>query len=279
MLLHQIFIYPIKSLGGISLKKSSVEKRGLSFDRRWMLVNSDGQFITQRENQKLALLQPEITSEHLIIKHRHNLLESLVLPLYVDASKRRRTVKVWKSICEANEVSDIANKWLSEAIGQTCQLVYMPDSTKRSINPKYSTNQEFVSFADGYPYLILGESSVADLNIRTTESVPMNRFRPNLVFSGGMPYEEDNWLKFQIGSVIFRATKPCVRCQITTIDQLSGNKHKEPLKTLAQYRRKGNEIFMGLNACWTFYENGQEENFLQIGDPLEVIERRETPFF
>jgi uncharacterized protein YcbX len=122
----------------------------------------------------------------------------------------------------------------------------MPDTTKRKVNSKYIDNQ-IVSFADGYPFLIIGEESLVDLNNRLKDPLPVNRFRPNLVFSGGEPFDEDGWMRFKIGGVEFRSIKPCSRCVVTTVDQNTSNKSKEPLKTLSQYREVNGKVMFGMN--------------------------------
>ena len=240
-----IYIYPIKSLGGISLQSSLVEERGLQYDRRWMLVDEQNKFITQRLHPKMALLKVEINNDLLTIKHKQNKLSPLtLLPLPYDDEEIN--VQIWNDNVTALKYSSDANDWFTEAIGFKCCLVYMPDSTKRKVNPKYA-NCKLVGFADGYPFLIIGKESLDDLNKRLEEPLPMNRFRTNFVFSGGNPFDEDNWKTIKIGNLVFHSTKPSARCVITTIDQNTGTKGKEPLKTLATFRQKDNKVMFGMN--------------------------------
>ncbi len=243
--LSQINIYPIKSLGGISLQSSLVEERGLQYDRRWMLVDEQNKFITQRLHPKMALLKVEINNDLLTIKHKQNKLSPLtLLPLPYDDEEIN--VQIWNDNVTAIKYSRDTNDWFTEAIGFKCCLVYMPDSTKRKVDPKYAKNK-MVSFADGYPFLVIGEESLNELNKRLEEPLPMTRFRANFVFSGGNPFDEDNWKTIEIGNVVFHSTKSCPRCVITTIDQNTGTKGKEPLKTLATFRQKDNNVMFGMN--------------------------------
>ena len=243
--LSQINIYPVKSLGGISLQSAKVEERGLQYDRRWMLVDEQNNFITQRLHPNMALLRVEITNELLTIKHKKNKLSPLTIhPMPYDDEEVN--VQIWKDNVTALKYNSDVNNWFTEAIEIKCSLVYMPDSTRRKVNPEYASNK-IVGFADGYPFLIIGEESLNDLNKRLEEPIPMNRFRTNYVFSGGKAFDEDNWKTINIGNAVFHSVKPCPRCVITTINQNTGMKSKEPLKTLAAFRQKDNKVMFGMN--------------------------------
>lgn len=156
-------------------------------------------------------------------------------------------VNIWDDTCTAELVSSVADNWFSEILNVKCRLVRMPESTKRLVDRKYSSEEKSVSFADGYPFLIIGQASLDDLNKKLRQPLPIDRFRPNFVFTGGEPFEEDNWKKFKIGEVVFTALKPCARCMITTIDQDSSEKGFEPLTTLASYRKKDSKVLFGMN--------------------------------
>lgn len=261
--LTQINIYPIKSLGGISLQSATVEERGLQYDRRWMLVDEQNKFITQRMHPKMALLKVEINNDLLTIKHKQNKLSPLtILPLPND--EEEINVQIWKDNVTTIKYSHDANDWFTEAIGFKCCLVYMPDSTNRKVDPKYASNK-MVSFADSYPFLIIGEESLNDLNERLVEPLPMIRFRTNFVFSGGKPFDEDNWKTIKIGKMVFHSTKSCPRCVITTIDQNTGTKDKEPLKTLATFRQKDNRVLFGMNMV----ANGTGK--VNVGDEIKQL--------
>ena len=260
-----LYTYPIKSLAGISLPRARVEKRGLAYDRRWMLVDRDGLFISQREIPQMALLVPDLSVHDLIIRHRYEGLEPLSIPIHPPKDSAETEVQIWDDRCAALLVSRAADEWFTEALQTHCRLVYLPDE---SIRPLSGQPGEITSFADSCPLLVLGEATLGDLNARLEEPVPMNRFRPNIVFAGGQPYEEESWTGFRIGAVQFRGIRPCLRCQITTINQESAMVGKEPLRTLSTYRRKGHKVVFGLYASWMAQEG--EVSHLQAGDELEA---------
>lgn len=267
MKITAIYLYPVKSLAGILLQEATAEKRGLEHDRRWMLVDAEGKFISQRELPEMTLLQPSIENGHLAIRHREKPMEPLFIPLDPASYGKARTVTVWDDTCAAVHVSEEADAWFREALNTPCHLVYMPDTSVRPVSPDYALPGDMVSFADGYPFLIIGEPSMAFLNSKLETPLSIRRFRPNFVFSGNAPHEEDEWKNFTIGSVRFRGTKPCGRCQIPTIDQETSIQGKEPSATLAKYRRFGNKINFGMNVCL----NGAP-GIVRVGEEVVVEE-------
>jgi len=218
--------------------------KGLQYDRRWMLVDEDGKAMTQRTFPKMALFKLSIDGEKITIKHQDNHLDlsladySLSIPLQVN---------IWDDTVSAYEVSALASQWFSDLLSVRCKLVYFPEENLRPVNPKYKVNNEHVSLADAYPFLIIGQSTLDDLNERLADPLPINRFRPNFVFTGGKPYEEDAWRNFTIGSVRFVGVKLCDRCVLTTVNQDTAEKGIEPLRTLATYRKRDNKIYFGQN--------------------------------
>lgn len=267
LLLSEIFIYPIKSVGGISLNEAVVEQRGLQFDRRMMLIDENGMFITQRDYPEMALMKTKIINDELIVYHSVN-KHSISIPLReLSHSSRKIKVTIWDDECSAVIVSDESNQFFSDVLKLNCSLVYMPDEEKRIVDPnkKYVTDEHIVSFADGYPFLIIGQSSLDELNRRMPKTLPMNRFRTNFVFTGGEPFEEDNWSDFLIGEIKFKAVKPCARCVITTTDQDTAERKEEPLKTLSTFRRFGNKVLFGMNLV--AYDTGK----LSVGDQIILI--------
>jgi uncharacterized protein YcbX len=243
--LSEIFIYPIKSLGGISVDSAFAGERGLKHDRRYLLVDENNIFITQRDFSQLALLKLSINENGFeVLNTTDN--SHIVIPFESD-SKENVSVMIWDDVCNALLVSRDTDDWFSNAINKKCSLVFMPDDEKRIVEKKYINEEHIVSFADAYPYLIIGQSSLDDLNTKLESSIPMNRFRPNLVFTGGKPYEEDNWRDFSLGNVKFKVVKPCARCVITTTDQTTAQRTVEPLKTLSEYRSINNKVMFGMN--------------------------------
>jgi uncharacterized protein YcbX len=265
--LSEINIYPIKSLKGISLENSPVEKRGLQFDRRWMLVDADKRLITQREVPGMALMGVSVGKDRLAVRFEDR---SIDIPMAPTPGKSD-DVGIWKNIVPADVYDRETNAWFSQALGVNCRLVAMPETTRRPIDPEYAIRpDDVVSFADGYPFLLISEASLAELNSRLEVPVPMNRFRPNFVVSGSGPFEEDGWKIIRIGNTVFHVVKPCARCVLTTIDQSTGIKDgKEPLKTLAEFRTEDGKVLFGQNLI--------AENVggsIKVGEEVEVLERR-----
>ncbi len=247
----EIWIYPIKSLAGIRLPKATVQYKGLQYDRRWMLVDSEGRFLTQREHPEMALFHTAIDNGYLTvtkIKPRSTEVpDSIKLNLSSDVSGNSATVQIWDDEVMAVEVDAMYSKWFSDHLGFACKLVFFPEGNKRDVDPDYAKMNEQVSLADGYPFLIIGQASLDELNQKLEESISMRRFRPNFVFTGGTAHEEDQWRDFKIGSVNFKGVKPCARCVLTTVDPDTGEKGAEPLKTLSTYRRENGKVYFGEN--------------------------------
>lgn len=264
MKLQDIYIYPIKSLGGIRLEEAVLEERGFRYDRRWMLVDKLGMFITQRTHPLLALLQVEIVADGLVVFHKQHPEQRIVIP-FLPMTQRFMQVTIWEDTVEGQVVQEEVSVWFQQILGLDCELVCMPLSTQRKLKEKYAVNGESVSFADGMPYLIIGQESLNDLNDRLEKPVPMDRFRPNLVFSGGTPFVEDEWKEIRIGEARFKVTKPCARCVLTTVDQATAEKSKEPLKTLAAYRTFNNNVMFGQNMLLL------QGDKVRVGDELQVV--------
>lgn len=264
MKLQDIYIYPIKSLGGIRLDSALLEERGFKHDRRWMLVDKEGNFLSQRVFPKMAMLQVKIVEDGIFVFHQFNPEKNFKIP-FGPLTDQMLQVHIWEDQVMGQMVSPLANQWFSEILQLECALVKMPESTKRKIKPKYAVKGESVSFADGMPYLLIGQSSLDDLNERLEIPVGMDRFRPNLVFSGGKPFEEDQWGNIQIGQAKFKITKPCARCVMTTVNQQTAQKGKEPLKTLATYRTVNNNVMFGQNMLLL------EGDSVSVGDDIKKI--------
>lgn len=246
MTLSEIWIYPVKSLAGIRLTKAEVEEKGLKYDRRWMIIDENSVFITQRIFSKMALIDVKLTSDQLILSYRPHDNDDVHVP-FEPSSGQKIQVKIWDDEVEAITVSDEADKWLSNHLEKNVRLVMMPESTQRKADPKYARNEENVSFADGFPFLIISQASLDHLNSRLPEPIDMKRFRPNFVVAGTIAHAEDDWKCIQIGDIRFEIVKPCARCVLTTVNPETGNKGPEPLKTLATYRRVNNKILFGQN--------------------------------
>jgi hypothetical protein len=269
--LQQLWIYPIKSLSGISLTEAKLTRRGLAHDRRWMLIDASGQFLTQRESPEMALLNQSLEAENLLVQHRQKpelgLLKLSLQPKPGDLIE----VVVWNDACLAHFVDSAADEWFSRALGFPCRLLYMPESSQRTVDQKYAQENDITSFSDGFPYLLANLNSLADLNERLEQPVGIERFRPNLIVDGMEPWSEDKIKSFKLGEAHFHSTKPCARCQVITIDPQTAKVGKEPLKTLATFHAWNNKVFFGLNACWDFEKDGSTP-ILRVGDELTVLE-------
>jgi uncharacterized protein YcbX len=272
-------VYPVKGLKGIPLTEARCTDRGIEHDRRWMLVDREGQFLTQRDHPRMATVWTEIQDGALSLSAPD--VGEVVVPLRPEGGSKLR-VQVWRSTCDAITVSRQADEMLSGYLGLDCALVFMPDDSTRYSNPEFGGEGHRVGFADGYAYLLTNEASLADLNAKLLAkdhpALPMNRFRPNIVVTGGAAYAEDHWgdLRFApLGPLdsrlhgndptILRTAKPCGRCQVTTTDQTTGDvRGPEPLATLATYRDSELGVRFGMNLVTV------REGTIRIGDTVQL---------
>jgi len=253
-------VFPIKSLRGIAAERWEVGARGLRLDRELMLVDDSGTFITQREQRALALLATELAGDQLVIRAPHT------PPLTVSLAPRsdaRVSVTIWKDSLLAEPVDPAADDWFSRFLDQPVRLVRFHGH--RQVDRQFAREGDAVGFADGFPFLLASESSLADLSTRVGQPLAMARFRPNLVVTGAPPYAEDGWRRLRIGAIEFELVKPCARCVVTTIDPATGAAGLEPLRTLASYRNVGGKVLF----AWNLVHRGT--GILQVGDPVEVL--------
>ncbi|WP_375434744.1 MOSC domain-containing protein [uncultured Hymenobacter sp.] len=267
LVLQDLYIYPVKSLGGIQLTEATTEQRGLRHDRRWLLVDERNQFMTQRQTPAMALLRVAPAYNGFLLTHAQR---PDLLPLYIPfeaTPERTLFVTIWDDMVFGWRGSREADEWLSEALGRVCKLIYMSDMVRRDVEPDWNPEGQLVSFADQYPFLLIGQNSLDDLNSRLTDPVSMDRFRPNLVFSGGAAFSEDTWAQFRVGEVTFRAVRSCARCVMTTVDQQTALRSpaSEPLRTLATYRTIDKKVMFGQNVTTT------ERGLLRVGSVVEVL--------
>jgi uncharacterized protein len=270
MHLSELNIYPVKSLKGISLESAVVEERGFQFDRRWLLVDADGRFFTQREVPRMATVKIDVGSRGMKASRNGS---SIDVPIEAGTGDVAE-VTIWNDTVSAEYYPQEIHRWFTDALGIECRLVQMPEGTRRPVEREYAvTPDDVVSFADAYPFLLIGEGSLEDLNSRLAEPVPMNRFRPNLVVAGSSPFEEDTWKRIRIGSTEFHVVKPCARCVLTTVDQARGEKTgKEPLATLSEYRNRDGKVLFGQNLI-----ADAPGGLVRVGDEVEVVERKKAP--
>ena len=262
----ELTIYPIKSCAGISLQSASTTSRGFEFDRYWLITQPDGNFLTQRDFPQMVHIQTRVENNRLYFS-APDMPEMSVYAKFVGTELE---VRVWKSTgIETYDYGENAAQWLSTFLGIDARLVRMKDTYQRRVNPEYAMQEtDQVGFADGYPFLLTTQASLDDLNGRLDQPVPMNRFRPNIVVTGNEPFEEDTWRRIKVGEVIFEVVKPCARCVVTTTDQTTGERSKEPLKTLAAYRDNDNGVMFGQNMI--HHHLGK----VKIGDNVKILEYR-----
>lgn len=262
-----LIIYPIKSMGGISLKSAQLEERGLAYDRRWMLVDESGLFVSQRKYPKLALFHISIEDRSLLVLNKST-GNQISIPLTPQGNSIQ--VRIWDDVIEATEVSGTISKWFSSEIGIDVKLVFMPENTRRRVDVKYAHNDEIVSFADGYPLLVVNTASLHDLNRKLEQSVRMDRFRPNIIIDGANPFEEDNWREILINSQRVKLVKKSARCVMVDNDPITAVKSGQVLKTLSNYRKENNKVYFGINGLISM------PGVIEIGDRVEVVEAIKT---
>lgn len=261
MEISQLFIYPIKSLGGISLQESKVDVRGLEFDRRWMLVSENDVFLTQRDLPKLAAFSVFLNAQGLTVVNKNN-QNKINVPFY-PKSGIKKVVKIWDDEILAEIVDQTISAWFSDQLGVNVNLVFQTDDTIRLIDKKYMVSgEEQTSFSDGYPILILSEASLDLLNTKCIERIPVERFRPNVVIKNCAAFFEDTLQRIKINDTQLYGVKRCARCIVTNIDQKTYEITKEPLFTLSKFRKFENKIMFGQNVV--VHKSGT----IRIGDKI-----------
>ena len=258
-----ITIYPVKSTAGLAVDSAAVEGRGLAHDRRFLVVDEDGDFLTARNNPRLLTVQALPTADGLRLTAPG---QAALEVAGEDAGPLE--VGIWRSRVTAHRVSDAADAWISEAVGRACRLVAMKDDGVRPADPRYAQPGDEVSFADAYPLLIISQGALDELNGRLAAPLAMARFRPNLVIADCPAHAEDGWRRIRVGAVEFELVKLCDRCVLTTIDPETQERHpdQEPLRTLARYRKIDGKVMFGNNAI----PRGTGE--IRVGDPVVVVE-------
>jgi uncharacterized protein len=266
-MLASLHVYPVKGCRAVDLDQAVVEPWGLAGDRRWLIVDADCQFMTQRKHPALArvVITPGPGADLTASSDGYRPLR-VAAP---DESAELLKVTVWRSTVLAASAGPGADAWFSDYLGEPVRLVYLDDPTRRAVDPEYGADGDTVSFADGYPLLLTSTESLVQLNqwlkAAGHQPVPMNRFRPNVTVSGYQPWDEDRWRRIRIGSVWFRVAKPCGRCVVTTTDQVTGERGSLPLKMLAARRRFGQNLAFGQNLI------PDSPGHILLGDPIEVI--------
>jgi uncharacterized protein YcbX len=263
MVLSQIFVYPIKSARGIAVSEAPVDVSGPLQDRRWMLVDNDGLFLSQRRLPRMALISPHFEGGNLIVAAPN--MPSLKIRSW-SGEGNWIPVRLWRDHLQLPHPNPEYSEWFSSYLGQPCRLVYLPPTVVRPVEPPFDNSDWRVSLADGYPLLLVTQASLDLLNERLPVPVTMERFRPNLVIAGASAHEEDQWRRLRIGQAELAVVKPCARCSIVLVNPDTGERGIEPLQTLARYRRSPQKVLFAQNALVT------APGLLQTGLPVQVLE-------
>lgn len=262
MTLSGLFIYPVKSCAGIALASATLDRFGLAGDRRWLLVDTDNRFLSQRSLPGMGQIGVALADDGLDLAARGRALRVPVPG--IDAPLRR--VAVWADTVEARDAGDAAAAWFSSVLDRHCRLVYMAEDALRLVDADYAGNGETVSFADGFPLLLTTEASLASINSALDAPVSMRRFRPNLVVTGSKPFAEDRWRRLQIGEQVFTVAKPCSRCSIPALDPDTGVRHSTLNRVLAATRRIDGAILFGQNLLH------RDRGGLRVGDSVRLLD-------
>ena len=261
MRLSAIYRYPLKSARGEALRSARLDAFGIAGDRRWMLVDANGEFVSQRQLAVLALLGARTDGAGLQLAFAGERRE-FAPPA---AQAPRVTVDIWGDRVPALTAGAAANAWISRCTGRQLRLVYLPEDAQRHADPDYAPAGQRVAFSDGFPLLVVTQASLDDLNTRLERPVPMDRFRPNLVIDGATPFAEDGWRRLRIGDTVIELVKPCSRCVIPSIDQATGGRDAAINRVLAGYRRRGGVVYFGMNAL------GPAGARLAVADKVAVL--------
>ena len=260
----ELNVYPLKSERGIPVREMPLDARGPASDRRWMLVDPRGTMYSQRVLPRMALISVESGSPELACTAPN--LPPLRVPTPSPDGAPRISATVWDDTVEVQLAGEAAHAWFSQFLAAECRLVYQPEDSFRQVNRFYTAAGVGVSLADGFPLLLIGQGSLDALNARLEKPVEMRRFRPNVVVAGTEPFAEDAWRRIRIGEVEFSVVKPCARCSIPSVDPDSGEMGKEPMRTLANFRRRNNDVFFGENIVH------HSQGTLRLNDAVSVME-------
>jgi uncharacterized protein YcbX len=261
--IKSLHIYPVKSFGGYQVNQMDIISTGPKYDRKWMVIDEKGQFLTQRQNPKMSQVNVKII-EDAHVELTAPGVDFIDFGINEFDATTSIDVTIWKQKAKAHEVDPEVSQWVSDFLGQPCRLVRMSDEFERPIDKDYGKG--VINFTDGFPFLILSVQSLELLNQKLNKAFAMKRFRPNIVVQLDEPHQEDYWTQIQIGDVLFRGAKLCSRCKITTIDPMTGKFGEEPLKTLSEYRKTDQGIVFGKNFV---HEN---LGAIRVGQDVEVLE-------
>jgi len=264
-IISELFIYPLKSAKGLSLSTIAFNQRGPIFDRHWMVINPKKKFLTQRQKPKMCLINTALSDQTLTLSAPE--MPRLELPVFdIESLNQRIHATVWHDTVDALDCGDLAAQWISDYLMvEGCRLVYMPDDTQRQIDTNYAKRQETVSFADGFPSLIISQASLTNFNKKLNQPISMANFRPNIVIDNCEAYAEDQWKEIKVAGITFSLVKPCSRCIIPSIEQDTANRQTEVTDALNKHRRRDRATYFGQNALH------DTSGIIRVGDTVEII--------
>jgi uncharacterized protein YcbX len=254
-------VYPLKGAAGYDLPEIELDAFGVPLDRRWMLVDGQGKFVSQRTHPRLALIRVKAGEGEVFVEAPGS--HTLSLP-YPGESVDWREVRVHGDRMQAVVLPGDSSRWFCEFFCESLTLVFLPDEVVREVDPDFAPGHR-VSFADGYPLHLVSSSSLNDLNGQISKPVDMLRFRPNLVVDGGMPWEEDTWREISVGTTRLEMVKPCARCQVPAVDPATGIAGREPMRTLGRFRRFEGKVYFGQNVVF------RQPGGLSVGDDVRIV--------
>ena len=265
--ISQLAIYPLKSAAAIAVQQSALSDFGLQWDRRWLIVDDEAKFVTQRQYAQMALIHVQVVDGVLHLD-APNMLPLVVTPHH----PQQITVTVWQDTVMALTMSQEADTWLSQFLGFSVRLVFFPDYSQRVVDTAWADEGHQTAFSDGFPLLVISQASLDDLSQRWGQAIDWRRFRPNLVIAGDFaPYSEDTWTALKIGDVELALVKPCSRCVIPSINPQTGAKDSSLNRVLAQHRRANDgKIYLGQNAI---IQKASLQSVLHIGDKVQIISK------
>lgn len=263
----RIAVYPVKSCASLYPEQAELVETGFRHDRCWMVVDEAGRFLTQREHPEMARIRAVPDPQGVtLIAPGHDPTEVPLMDVAGTETTAAAEAALWNDRCEVVDQGEAAAELLSSFLGRPCRLVRMLPGFRRELGPSYGGPQEMtVGFADSAPLLLVSEASLADFNDRLSRPVPMDRFRPNLVISGGTAYQEDSWNEIRIGDIPLRLVKDCIRCRIVNVDQSTGEEGDELLETLEAHRPGPKGPRFGMKVVH------QDRGTISVGDPVDVL--------
>lgn len=273
MHVSSLFVYPVKSLRGCAVGAAPVDELGIAGDRRFLVVDEFGRFLTQRVLARMALITTGLANTALTLSA--DSFGRVSVPLHSPPGTAKLvSVSVWKSEgLHAEDCGEEPGAWLTRFLGQPCRLVRIGPEFHRPMLKATARPGDAIAFTDAFPFMVISEASLADLNRRLADigetPVPMNRFRPTFVVAGSAPYAEDTWPRIRVGNLVLRAGGPCGRCVVTTTNQLTAERNKEPLRLLATYRRDATDP-TNVNFGQNFIHETKSAE-IRVGDEVVVL--------